>query len=104
MKKTLCSLLLGFGLAGACCAETFLIDVRTPDEFNADHIPGALNIEYQNIVQGAAAANIKAGDDVYLYCRSGKRAGVAEQSLKAEGYTSVTNLGGIEDARAALGR
>ncbi len=99
-------LLSSFFMAGisVCNAETYLIDVRTPDEFASEHIAGALNIEYQNIISGVKSANITPNDSIYVYCRSGKRADAAKNALVAEGFKDVTNLGGIEDAKATLGR
>ncbi len=85
-------------------ANTYLIDVRTPQEFTADHIDNALNIEYQNIMVGVTQHNISKDDSIYLYCRSGHRAGIAEAELKNNGFSKVVNLGGIEDARKTLGK
>ena len=39
---------------------------------------------------------------VYIYCRSGRRAGTAVEKLKAMGYTDLHNLGGLKDARKKL--
>jgi phage shock protein E len=37
---------------------------------------------------------------IYLYCGSGRRAGIAQESLQASGYTNVTNIGGLDEAMA----
>jgi phage shock protein E len=76
--------------------ETVLIDVRTADEFNQGHIENALHMPYQDIVTRVEQANIAHSTPIELYCRSGRRADVARQSLEAAGYTNVTNLGGYE--------
>ena len=39
---------------------------------------------------------------IYIYCRSGRRAGTAVEKLKAMGYTDLHNLGGLKDAREKL--
>ena len=104
-KSTL--MISALSLVFACApaiAETYLIDVRTPAEFEEAHINGAINIEYQKILEEAESAGIKTDDEIFLYCRSGKRAETAKASLTVKGYKHVTNLGGIEDAKAALGR
>lgn len=74
-----------------------LIDVRSPQEFAQRNLRGAINIEYQNIVQGVEAMNIQYDVPIRLYCRSGARASVALQALKDAGYTNVKNLGGLEE-------
>lgn len=87
---------------GSAMAETYIIDVRTPEEFSQGHIDNALNIEFQNIMQGVTANNINTEDSILLYCRSGKRAGVALLTLSENGYKNVKNLGGLEDAKKIL--
>ena len=48
--------------------------------------------------------NIKKEDKIVLFCRSGKRAGVALTNLKLAGYKDVTSIGGFEDAKAILNK
>lgn len=69
-----------------------LIDVREPDEFAADHAENAKNIPLGDIEAGKLTkANMTV--KIYVYCRSGKRAGVAKTALEKQGYTNVENLG-----------
>lgn len=94
-----------FSLAsGVCMAETYIIDVRTPEEFSTGHVDGALNIVHAQILEGVADKGIKPDDDIKLYCRSGKRASVAEEMLKSAGFSKVENLGGYEQAKEALAK
>ena len=76
-----------------------LLDVRTPREFAAGHIPGAVNLDYREIVPQNAGMIEEALPDksapIYSYCRSGARSGMAVGILKQMGYMRVTNLGGI---------
>ncbi len=74
-----------------------LLDVRTPDEFAGGHIPGAVNIEYQNIVKGLADRKTPKDQAIYVYCRSGNRSATASRSLAEAGYTGVVDFGGIID-------
>jgi phage shock protein E len=104
IKKLVLGVLFSLGFSVSAMGETFLIDVRTPEEFAIEHISGALNVEYQNVASWAEKNNVKTDDDIYVYCRSGKRAETAKLSLNEKGYTKVTNLGGIEDVKASLGR
>lgn len=82
-------------------AKTWLIDVRTPQEYASEHVSGAVNIEYQQILSGTAALGVKKSDTVRLYCRSGRRAGLAQEALQQQGYQQVENLGSLEQANAA---
>lgn len=80
-----------------------VIDVRTPDEFAAGHLPNATNIPIQEFaarigeVDKLVAGNH--GKDVVVYCRSGKRSGKAKSQLDAAGYTRVVNGGGYDGLR-----
>jgi rhodanese-related sulfurtransferase len=78
-----------------------LIDVRTPEEFNSGHIPGAVNIDVQVLQQ--RLKQIPRDKAVVLYCRSGNRSASAAGMLQRAGYTEVFDLGGIGAwARAGL--
>ena len=83
-------------------AKEWLIDVRTANEFSIEHVDGATNIEYQQIVSGAQHLGIQKQDTVRLYCRSGRRAEIARQSLLTEGYQHVENLGSLQEAESVI--
>ena len=78
-----------------------LIDVRSPAEYQAGHIPGAINIPVESLQSRLNELGDK-GKPIGLYCQSGTRAGVAELTLIASGFTKVMNLRGIGTLRAAL--
>lgn len=80
-----------------------LIDVRSENEFNAGHLKGALLIPHTEI--GEKIKNTVPDKDtpLYLYCRSGRRVGIAIGVLKELGYKTLYNLGGMEDARQKTG-
>jgi rhodanese-related sulfurtransferase len=71
-----------------------LIDVRTPAEFAAGHIPGALNIPLQELEQRMGELEPKQAP-IVLYCRSGNRSSSAARALKAAGYAAVHDLGAM---------
>ncbi len=81
-------------------AKDWLIDVRTANEYSIDHADGAANIEYQQIVLGAQHLGIQKQDTVRLYCRSGRRAEIARESLLHAGYQKVENLGSLQEAES----
>jgi rhodanese-related sulfurtransferase len=84
--------------------ETRLIDVRTPGEFEAEHIAGAYNVPLDTL--GEHGPEIRAGvaEPVVLVCRSGQRARKAEEALKAAGMTNLHVLDGGMSAWTAAGQ
>lgn len=76
-----------------------LIDVRTREEFKGGHIPGAINIDVQEIDR--RLSEIPRDKAVVLYCRSGNRSSIAAGILRRAGFTEVYDLGGIGDWQAA---
>lgn len=82
-------------------AGALLLDVRTPDEFASGHIDGAINIDHTEVSSRIAEIRELQGGDLHkpvvVYCRSGRRSGIAKQILEDAGFDRVTNLGGIGD-------
>lgn len=74
-------------------ADHLLLDVRTPEEFNSGHIPGAVNISVDQLAQ--RLSEVPQDKPVVLYCRSGNRSNQAAQILDRAGYTQIYDLGGI---------
>ena len=77
-------------------AGAAIIDVRSPGEFAGGAYPKALNIPIKTLEQRLAEVGPK-DKPVVVYCASGGRSAVAEQLLKANGFTDVTNAGGLDD-------
>ncbi|MDR0415989.1 MAG: rhodanese-like domain-containing protein, partial [Propionibacteriaceae bacterium] len=84
-------------------AAAAVIDVRTPAEYAAGHLQGALSIDWQSDSFAAAAANLDPDGRYLLYCPSGRRAEQAQTSLRDQGFSPVDNLGGLDAAAAATG-
>lgn len=76
-------------------SSTIWIDVRTAGEFGTGHHPEAVNIPYDVIASQIASVTEDKDTDIRLYCRSGRRSGIAQTTLKNMGYTNVRNEGGI---------
>lgn len=90
-------------------SDVRLLDVRTPGEFEADHITGAYNVPLDTL--GEHGPEIRAGfaalgvaEPVVLVCRSGQRARKAEEALKAAGMTNLHVLDGGMTAWTAAGQ
>ncbi len=73
-----------------------MIDVRTPQEFAAGHIEGALNINVESPDFAAQIAALDPDGTYAVYCRSGNRSRVAMQQMEQAGLANVFGLeGGI---------
>src|SRR5678815_3704528 len=63
--------------------ETRLLDVRTPAEFETEHIAGAYNVPLDTLGEHAAEIRSAVAEPIVLVCRSGQRARKAEEALAA---------------------
>ena len=88
----------------ATSAAQTIIDVRTPQEFAAGHLDGAINIDIYNANFADEIGKLDKAGSYVLYCRSGSRAGQALTFMQDQGFTDVTNGGAMEAAAAPLGK
>ncbi|MBS1371555.1 MAG: rhodanese-like domain-containing protein [Lentisphaeria bacterium] len=110
-------LALALLLTAAACSDTadtaanhiqqkenamILIDTRTPEEYAEGHLPGAILIPYDQIRAEIGRHAPDRSARIGLYCRSGKRAGIAGAALEEMDYSAAENLGGIADAAEKL--
>jgi len=82
-------------------SEAFWIDVRSAEEYASGHVDAAVNIPYTEIAERIGEVTEDKDALIYVYCRSGRRSGIALETLQEAGYANVVNLGGLEDAQAA---
>ncbi|NDO72870.1 MULTISPECIES: rhodanese-like domain-containing protein [Shewanella] len=80
-----------------------LVDVRTPEEYAEGHLPEAVNIPFEQIAEAFAKQGIAKDTPVVVYCRSGRRSGIAKESLEKAGYQEVYNGGGYDSLKASAG-
>ena len=73
LKKTLLAALFAVPALSAW-AETYLIDVRTPAEYAEAHADGAINIPVEDVAAKISEVTADKDADIYVYCRSGRRA------------------------------
>jgi phage shock protein E len=78
---------------------TAIIDVRTPEEFAAGHVPDALNFDV-NSQFDAQISTLDTAGTYLIYCRSGNRSAQAAARMKAIGLT-VVDGGGLSDMEGA---
>ena len=74
-----------------------ILDVRTREEYDQGHIPGAILIPDTEIEAKAADLLPDKEQLILVYCRSGRRSKLAAQSLADLGYTNIREFGGILD-------
>lgn len=77
---------------GDVAREVLLVDVRTPEEYHAGHKEGALNLPVDEVEQLAPQLLPNRKAVILLYCRTGKRADKAMETLRKMGYSHVENL------------
>ena len=73
-----------------------IVDVRTMEEYEGGHIPGAICIPNESIGDEVRELPDK-NQLIYIYCRSGNRSKQAAKKLVALGYTNIVEFGGIID-------
>ena len=71
-----------------------ILDVRSPEEYAEGHIPGAINIPYDRIGAQLGSLEDYRERDLVVYCRTGRRAGVAEEVLSKAGFEQIWDLEG----------
>jgi len=75
-----------------------ILDVRTPEEFAQGHIAGSININVESPDFTSKVEQLDKSQTYAVYCRSGRRSGVATQQMESLGFTSLYNMnGGVID-------
>jgi rhodanese-related sulfurtransferase len=81
-----------------------ILDVRTPEEFNAGHIENAININVADSNFSSEVSKLDKNATVAVYCRSANRSAVATKEMAELGFTDMYDMqGGIIDWEAAGG-
>ena len=71
-----------------------MLDVRTPEEYAAGHLPGAVNIPHGELAARIAELAGARERDVVVYCRTGVRAAAALEVLGKAGFKRLFHLKG----------
>ena len=74
-----------------------ILDTRTQEEFDEGHIPGAILIPHDEILEKAETVLLDKNQLILVYCRSGRRSKLAAEDLVKLGYTNIKEFGGIID-------
>jgi phage shock protein E len=83
--------------------DVLYLDVRSPAEFSAGHVEGAVNVPVGDTAKMAELIGRK-DRPVIVHCAVGGRAGQATAALKAQGFTRLVNGGGYKDVAATTGK
>jgi len=103
LKKLVCIfiILLSVGLFSACSKVSdeelakahkavangaVIVDVRTPEEFKAKHVEGAINLPIEEIMKGHLQ-KLPKDKEIVVYCRTGSRSSASAKVLKEEGWS-----------------
>lgn len=74
-----------------------LLDVRTPEEFAAGHLDGAVNLDYSKVADEIGNLIPDKNQPIVVYCSAAKRSAQALNTLLRLGYTAVYNLGSMDN-------
>ena len=111
--RLIVALLAGFSLVSlaACAGDSgstesttlkdatpTIIDVRSPEEFAAGHLEGAINLDYEGGTLETELGSLNQDAAYIVYCQSGRRSALATTLMKDAGFTSVTDLGSLDAA------
>ena len=78
-----------------------IIDVRTPEEFAAGHLDGAVNLDLEGGQFSRLIDDLPKNEAYLVYCHTGRRSALAAETMVKAGFTNVRDMGGIADWQAA---
>ncbi|WP_027138557.1 rhodanese-like domain-containing protein [Gaetbulibacter saemankumensis] len=71
-----------------------IIDVRTPEEYQAGHLMHAINIDFYSKSFSEDIKKLDVEKPVFIYCKSGRRSRSSTEQFKAAGFDKIYNLEG----------
>ena len=72
--------------------DLVILDVRTPSEYEDEHIKDAINIPVDELEE--RLGELDPGDELLVYCRTGNRSTRAVRLLEENGFTKVLHMDG----------
>jgi phage shock protein E len=84
--------------------DFMLIDVRSPGEYAGGHLEGSINVPLDEFTRRITELVPDKATPIVLCCASGARSGAAAGWLQQQGYTQVSNGGGVGTLAMQLGR
>lgn len=80
--------------------EVVYVDVRTPAEHAGGHVEGAIHIPHDEMERRWRELEPYRDRTLVVYCRTGRRSGLAIDVLRAKGFEHLVNGGGLRDLEA----
>ena len=71
-----------------------VLDVRSPGEFAAGHVPGAFNVPFTSVLAGSNDVRANKSAPLVIYCGHGPRAWLTGEALRWRGWTHIVYLRG----------
>lgn len=90
-------------LAISASQSPFILDVRTPEEFESGHVPGAVNVPHTEVGARMKELSAHRGVEMVLYCERGGRAARAIAELDGAGFEHLGHLAGDMSAWRGAG-
>jgi len=84
--------------------RSYIVDVRSPEEYEGRHIDGAILLPLDTVEANAPAVLPEKNAIIILYCASGHRAPVAAELLEGMGYTRLRVLGAMSNWTGAIAK
>jgi phage shock protein E len=81
--------------------NVLFVDVRTRAEYDAGHVKGARHIPHTEVARRWKELKRHRDQRILLYCRSGRRSGIAARVLREQGFEKAENAGGIGGLKRA---
>lgn len=79
-----------------------IIDVRTPPEYQSEHVPKAINVPYTEWNGLREIVGEDRTREVWLYCNTGRQSSIVKQQLEDVGYSNIHNYGTIARTYMAI--
>lgn len=87
----------------AITAESVVVDVRTPEEFAAGHLEGAVNVNLQSGEFDSEIQQFDVDGSYVVYCQTGNRSAQAVDVMESAGFENVSDAGGVAEAAESTG-
>lgn len=84
-------------------STAFILDVRSSEEFNEGHLPGAIHIPHDEIAAQLDKITPASSEELIIYCHSGRRAQKAAKILHKNGFSNIRDLTGHWEGWASSG-
>lgn len=78
-----------------------VVDVRSEEEFKGGALAGAINVPHDRVGKRLPEFGADKERPIVVYCRSGRRSGLAKAELEQNGFKTVINGGGLSQLQAA---